>query len=119
MPRFSANVGFLWADLPFLERLAAAARTGFEAVEYMFPYPYEPSDLAGALTRLGLRQDLFNLPAGDFEAGERGVAVDPGRRVEFRAGVETALRYADALRCRKVNCLVGNRLDGLPHEDQY
>ncbi|SRR5712691_1075427 len=119
MPRFSANLVFLWSELPFRERFAAAASAGFEAVEYMFPYPYEPADLAVELSRTGLRQDLFNLPAGDFDAGDRGIAVDPGRRAEFDAGVEAALRYADALGCRKANCLVGTRLPGLAFEDQY
>src|SRR5712692_9469818 len=107
MPRFSANLVLLWSELPLRERFAAAASAGFEAVEYMFPYPHEAADLAAELSRTGLRQDLFNLPAGDFEAGERGIAVDPGRRTEFRAGVDAAMGYADALGCRKVNCLVG------------
>jgi hydroxypyruvate isomerase len=119
VPRFSANLEFLWSDLPFLERFAAAARAGFDAVEYMFPYAFEPARLSGLLQESGVRQDLFNLPAGDFDAGERGVAVDPTRREEFRAGVEQALRYADVLECRKLNCLAGLRVPGVPWDEQF
>jgi hydroxypyruvate isomerase len=118
VPRFSANLEFLWRDLPFLERFAAAARAGFDAVEYMFPYAFEPAPLSGLLQESGVRQDLFNLPAGDFDAGERGVAVDPTRRDEFRAGVEQALRYADMLDCRKLNCLAGVRVPNVRWDDQ-
>jgi hydroxypyruvate isomerase len=116
--RFSANLVFLWNELPFLERFDAAAGAGFDAVEYMFPYALDPEDLRRRLRANGLRQDLFNLPAGDFEAGERGLANDPSRREEFREGLERALGYADALDCRKVNCLVGLELPSVPWEDQ-
>jgi hydroxypyruvate isomerase len=119
VPRFSANLGFLWSDLPFPERFGAAARAGFDAVEYMFPYASEPEDLSGRLKESSLRQDLFNLPAGDFDAGERGIAVDPARQDEFRAGVEQALRYADVLECRKLNCLAGLRVPGVPWDEQF
>jgi hydroxypyruvate isomerase len=119
VPRFSANLGLLWSELPLPERFGAAARAGFDAVEYMFPYDFDPEDLSGRLQESGVRQDLFNLPAGDFDAGERGVAVDPGRRDEFRAGVEQALRYADVLECRKLNCLAGLRVPGVPWDDQF
>jgi hydroxypyruvate isomerase len=118
VPRFSANLVFLWNELPFLERFDAAAAAGFDAVEYMFPYEHDPDDLQRRLRANGLRQDLFNLPAGDFEAGERGLANDPSRREEFRDGVERALRYADVLDCRKVNCLVGLELASVPWEGQ-
>jgi hydroxypyruvate isomerase len=119
VPRFSANLALLWPEIPFLERFAAAARAGFDAVEYLFPYEFEPHDLERRLREDGLRQDLFNLPAGDFEAGERGVANDPSRRQEFRDGVERALRYADALGCRKLNCLSGLELPTVPWDDQF
>lgn len=118
MPRFSANLGFLWSELSFPDRFAAAAAAGFDAVEYMFPYALDPDELAGQLRRHGLRQDLFNLPAGDFDAGERGIANDPSRRGEFAEGVERALRYAEALDCRKLNCLVGVRLPAVPWQEQ-
>jgi hydroxypyruvate isomerase len=118
VPRFSANLGFLWPELPFLERFAAAAAAGFDAVEYLFPYAFEPAELGRRLRDHGLAQDLFNLPAGDFDAGERGVATDPSRREEFREGVEAAVRYADALGCRKINCLVGLRPPRVSSQDQ-
>ncbi|MBI3648860.1 MAG: 2-hydroxy-3-oxopropionate reductase [Actinobacteria bacterium] len=114
----SANLVFQFADSPFEERFDRARAAGFDAVEYMFPYDYPATDLRAALDRNSLRQDLFNLPAGDFAAGERGVAVDPSRREEFRAGVEAAIGYAEALGCRKVNCLVGKRLPDIAWEDQ-
>lgn len=82
MPRFAANLSFLWTDLPFLARFDAAARAGFGAVEYMFPYAEDIGAIAGELRRLKLRQVLFNLPAGDWAAGERGLAVDPRRRAQ-------------------------------------
>jgi hydroxypyruvate isomerase len=119
VPRFSANLSFLWNDVPFVERFDAAARAGFEAVEYMFPYAFEPEDLSARLRESSVRQDLFNLPAGDFDAGERGLAVDPMRRDEFRTGVDQALRYADMLECRKLNCLAGLRIPGVPWDDQF
>jgi hydroxypyruvate isomerase len=119
MPRFSANLSFLWNDIPFAERFGAAARAGFASVEYMFPYALEPEDLSARLRESSVRQDLFNLPAGDFDAGERGVAVDPDRRDEFRTGVERALRYADMLECRKLNCLAGVRVLDVSWDDQF
>jgi hydroxypyruvate isomerase len=84
-----------------------------------FPYDYEPQVLSDVLGRHGLRLDLFNLPAGDFAAGERGLAVDPSRCAEFQAGVEMALGYAAALGTRKVNCLVGNLDPSVSRDDQY
>jgi hydroxypyruvate isomerase len=119
VPRFSANLVFLWNELPFLERFEAAAAAGFDAVEYLFPYEHEPDELQRRLRANGLQQDLFNLPAGDFDAGERGLANDPSRRQEFRDGVERALRYADALDCRKLNCLAGVELASVPWEGQF
>lgn len=119
MPRFSANLSLLWPELPFLDRFEAAARAGFDAVEYMFPYAFEPAELAQRLRDHGLKQDLFNLPAGDFDAGERGLANDPARRAEFRDGVEAAVRYADALGCRKINCLVGLGVSSTSTHEQF
>lgn len=118
MPRLSANLSFLFDEVPFLGRFERAARAGFDAVEYMFPYPYPADELARLLAQHGLAQDLFNLPAGDFDAGERGIAVDPTRRDEFRDGVERALGYADRLGCRKLNCLIGRRLDAVDPQAQ-
>jgi hydroxypyruvate isomerase len=97
MPSFSANLGFLFTELPFLDRFGAAARAGFKGVEYASPYVHGARDIARRLADLGLTQALFNLPAGDWEAGERGIAILPGREAEFRDGVLRALDYAEEL----------------------
>lgn len=107
MPRFCANLTMLFTELDFLDRFAAAAESGFTAVEYLFPYPYPKEELAGRLQRHGLTQVLHNLPAGDWAAGERGIACRPERIEEFEAGVEEAIAYAAALGCGQVNCLAG------------
>lgn len=107
MPRFSANLSMLFPEVPFLDRFAAAKNAGFEGVEYMFPYAYPKRDLADRLKALGLQQILFNLPAGDWDKGERGIACHPARVGEFRTGVGEAIEYAKALGCPQVNCLVG------------
>ncbi len=107
MPKFSANLGFLFAELPFLDRFAAAARAGFKGVEYASPYEHAASDIARRLADHGLTQALFNLPAGDREAGESGIAVLAGREAEFRDGVSRALDYAGELGCARLNCLAG------------
>ncbi len=107
MPRFSANRSFLFTDLPFLDRFAAAARAGFAGVEYASPYEHDAKDIARRLEDHGLIQALFNLPAGDWAAGERGIAILPGRVREFRDGVARALDYANALGCERLNCLAG------------
>ena len=107
MPRFAANLSMLFAELPFMERFAAARAAGFEAVECQFPYAHGIDELAQALHANGLRQVLLNLPAGNWEAGERGIACHPQRVAEFREGVEQAMLYATALACPQVNCLAG------------
>lgn len=107
MPRFAANLSMLFTEYPFLERFDRAAAAGFEAVEFLFPYSEDVPAIAAALKRNGLEQVLFNLPAGDWAAGERGIANDPARTEEFRQGVARALEIAAALDCRRLNCLVG------------
>jgi hydroxypyruvate isomerase len=107
MPRFAANLTMLFNELPFLERFKAAADAGFKGVEYLFPYPFAKEELAAQLEQHGLTQVLHNLPAGNWEKGERGIACHPDRVEEFRQGVDRAIEYATALRCRTVNCLVG------------
>ena len=97
MPQFAANLTLLYNELPFLARFQAAAEDGFTAVEYLFPYAFSTQALQQALQKNGLQQVLFNAPAGDWEAGERGLACLPGRETEFRAGFELALDYAQAL----------------------
>jgi hydroxypyruvate isomerase len=101
MPKFAASLGFLFADLPFLDRFAAA-RAGFAGVEYASPYAHDAKDMAGRLADHGLAQALFNLPAGDWAAGERGITILPGREGKFRDGVARALDYADVLGCERL-----------------
>ncbi len=107
MPRFAANLTMLFTEMPPLQRFAAAAAAGFEAVEFLFPYEFEVSRIADALSAHRLQLVLHNLPAGDWAAGERGIACHPSRVGEFRAGVARAIEYATALRCPRVNCLAG------------
>jgi hydroxypyruvate isomerase len=113
MPRYDANLSFLFQELPFYDRLDAAAANGFAGVEYMSPYDYEVGEILGRLRANDLTQVLFNLPAGDFAKGERGFASDPARIAEFRSGVEAAVTIARELGCRRVNCLVGLAIPGL------
>jgi hydroxypyruvate isomerase len=107
MPRFAANLTMLFGELPFLERFAAARAAGFSGVEYLFPYDFEKAALREQLQQHGLTQVLHNLPAGNWGAGERGIAIFPDRVDEFRDGVMRAIDYATALDCHQVNCLVG------------
>jgi hydroxypyruvate isomerase len=107
MPRFAANLSFLFTDVQFLDRFKAARNAGFDAVEFMFPYPYEKQQLAEVLKANNLELVLHNLPAGNWEAGERGIACHPNRRKDFEEGVQRAVEYARALGCRKINCLAG------------
>jgi hydroxypyruvate isomerase len=107
MPRFAANLTMLFAEMPFLDRFAAAKAAGFAGVEYLFPYDHDKADLREQLDEHGLIQVLHNLPAGNWAAGERGIAILPDRVDEFRDGVGRAISYAKALDCRQLNCLVG------------
>ena len=94
MPQFAANLSMLYAELDFLDRFEAAAKDGFKAVEYLFPYAYDSAELAARLKANGLQQVLFNAPPGDWEHGERGTACLPGREQDFQAGITRALAYA-------------------------
>jgi hydroxypyruvate isomerase len=120
MPRFAANLSLLYTELPFLDRFAAAAADGFEAVEYLFPYEHAPSELAARLAASGLTQVLFNAPPGDWTGGERGLACLPGCEAAFAAGIAQALTYAAALGCSRVHVMAGRvpgHLDhGLAHQ---
>jgi hydroxypyruvate isomerase len=107
MPKLAANLTMLWNERDFLDRFAAAAKAGFSAVEYLFPYAYQKQTLVDRLGENQLVQVLHNLPAGDWAKGERGIAVLPERRGEFRDGVGLAIEYAQALGCTQLNCLVG------------
>ncbi|UZE20118.1 hydroxypyruvate isomerase family protein [Pseudomonas sp. B21-054] len=107
MPRFAANLSMLYPQHSFLERFAAAAADGFDAVEYLFPYEYSPQVLKQRLEDNGLVQALFNAPPGDWAAGERGIATLPGRQSEFREGVDRALDYAAVLGNSKIHVMAG------------
>lgn len=107
MPRFAANLSMLFTDRPFLDRFEAAARAGFEAVEILFPYAFGAQEIRSRLDANGLKLVLFNLPPGDTQRGERGLACLPGREEEFRRSVGQALAYADALGCPQMHCMAG------------
>ncbi len=107
MPKFAANVSMLFAELPFLERFAAAKAAGFAAVEFQAPYEFAAADIAARVKRAGLSVVLFNAPMGDAKAGERGLAAQPGREADFAASIERALTYAGALGCTQIHVLAG------------
>jgi len=109
----------LFTEAPFLDRFALARKSGFRFVEYLFPYPYKVDELKEQLKLHGLTQVMFNLPSGDWAAGERGIAGLPGRSEEFRAGVKRALEYATALGVTRLNCLAGKRLPQFAEENQW
>lgn len=110
--RLAANLSFLFADAPFMARFAHAATAGFRAVEFLFPYQHDPRELRAALDGNGLRQALFNLPPGDWDRGERGLAALPGREAEFHDSVAEAIGYATALGNRLIHCMAGVMPDG-------
>jgi hydroxypyruvate isomerase len=107
MPHFAANLTMLFTEVPFLDRFERAARAGFDAVEFLFPYPFAASDIKARLQANQLKLVLHNLPAGDWDAGERGIACLPDRVDEFRSGVSRAIEYASALGVGQLNCLAG------------
>jgi len=107
MPRFAANLSMMYQEHAFLDRFEAAARDGFKAVEFLFPYDFPASEIRTRLKQHGLQQILFNAPAGDFMAGERGIAALPGREAEFRRSLETALAYADVLGNKHLHVMAG------------
>ena len=107
MPKFAANLMMLFNEVPFLDRFERAAKAGFDAVEFLFPYAYKADEIKSRLEANGLRLVLHNLPAGDWDAGERGIGCLPDRVDEFRAGVAKAIDYAGALGVKQVNCLAG------------
>jgi hydroxypyruvate isomerase len=107
MPRLAANLTMLFGEVDFLDRFEAAARAGFRGVEFLFPYAHEAQALKQRLRDHGLVQVLHNLPAGNWAGGERGIACLPDRVDEFKAGIDQAIEYAQALGCDQVNCLAG------------
>ncbi len=107
MPRFCANLTMMFNEVPFLDRFEAAAKAGFKAVEFLFPYDFPAADIRARLDANGLEPALFNMPPGNWAAGERGTAALPGRQEEFRAGVEKAIEYATTLGVKKLHCMAG------------
>lgn len=112
MPKFAANLTMLFTERPFLDRFEAAAKAGFKAVEFLFPYGHEAEQIRARAITAGVEIVLHNLPAGDWDAGERGIACLPERVAEFRDGVARAIDYAKALGVSQVNCLAGKAPDG-------
>ena len=119
MPKFSINLSMLFQEVPFLERFSAAAKAGAKAVEFMFPYEYPAEQLRDILDQHSLKLVLFNLPAGNWAAGDRGIAIDPKRQEEFREGVAKAAMYAQVLGVEQINCLVGKKILDVPGAFQY
>lgn len=111
MVRLAANISLLFTEVPFPERFDAAAGAGFAAVECQFPYRWPADELARALGRSGLQCVLVNAPPGDFDLGDRGLAAVAGREDEFRASIEQARRYAEALACPRVHVMAGLAAD--------
>jgi hydroxypyruvate isomerase len=107
VPRFAANLSMLWTELPFLDRFAAASKAGFKAVEFLFPYDHPAEEVARRLKDHHLELVLHNLPAGDWAAGERGMACIPGREDEFRASVAKAASYAPVIGVKRWHCMAG------------
>ena len=107
MPKLCANLSLLYTELDFMDRFAAASKSGFKGVEYLFPYAYPKAQLVDALARNKLVQVLHNMPPGDWAKGDRGIACQPDRVGEFQDGVGKAIAYATALGCKQVNCLAG------------
>jgi hydroxypyruvate isomerase len=116
MPKFSANLSFLFKELDFLSRFAAASEAGFSAVEFMSPYEFDAKTLRARLEETGLVLILHNVPSGNWEAGDRGIACHPDRVEEFRKGVERAIEYAQILKVPNINCLAGIKPNNVSSE---
>ncbi len=113
MPKFAANLHYLFSEVPFLDRFEAAASAGFKAVEFQIPYDFPPDELATRLRETGLQMVLLDTPPGDWDGGERGLAVVPGREADFRHGVAAAIDYARALDCALIHVVAGCVPDGV------
>ena len=114
MPRFAATLSMLFTEVPLLDRFERAARAGFSSVELQFPYEAPAAAIRDQLVAHRLQMVLHNLPAGDWAAGDRGIACDPARVAEFRAGVDRAIAYATTLGVPQLNCLAGKAPAGVP-----
>ena len=117
MVKLAANLSMMFNEYDFLDRFEAARRTGFKGVEYLFPYDYEQDQLVNLLAENDLSQVLHNLPAGDWDSGDRGIACDPARVGEFQDSVGVTVEYATALHCPQVNCLAGVKPDNVSVEN--
>ena len=113
MPKFAANLSMMFTEAGFLDRFALAARAGFEGVEFLFPYEHPARDIKARLDEHRLAMVLFNMPPGDWAAGERGLACLPDRTAEFRDGVARALDYARALGVKQLHCMAGKAPAGV------
>jgi hydroxypyruvate isomerase len=119
MPKFAANLIMLFTEVPFLDRFALARKAGFDFVEYLFPYAFSAENIQAQLAAHGLTQVLFNLPSGDWAAGDRGIGAASGREAEFRAGVAKAIEYVGVLGVPRLNCLAGKRVPGRSDEEHW
>jgi len=119
MPRFAANLSWLYTEHPFLDRFAAAASDGFDGIECLFPYDHPAHELRARLDAHGLCWVLFNAPPGDWAAGERGIAALPGREAEFRRSIEQALQTAHTLGCTRLHVMAGLAQPAVPAEQQW
>ena len=117
MPKFAANLSMMFQEIGFLDRFEAAAQAGFRGVEFLFPYDFPAADIAERLKRHNLTQALFNLPPGNWAAGERGIATLPGREAEFRDGVGRAIEYARATQCKTLHAMAGLWPEGRPKQE--
>jgi len=112
MVRFAANLSMMFCEVDFLDRFEAAARAGFKGVEFRFPYDFSADEISMRLEANGLKQVLFNTPAGNWDAGERGTACNPSRIDEFREGIALAIDYAKVLECGQLHCMAGLTPEG-------
>jgi hydroxypyruvate isomerase len=116
MPKFNANLSMMFNEVEFLDRFAAAAKAGFKGVEFLFPYAYDKNQLAELTQRNKLEAVLFNMPPGDWNAGDRGMACDPARAGEFQDNVGKAIEYARVLGCKQIHCMAGLKPRGVNEE---
>jgi hydroxypyruvate isomerase len=119
MPNFAANLSMLFTEVPFMQRFALARAAGFKAVEFLFPYEFNSTELQVQLEDNGLNQVLFNMPAGNWATGERGIAANPDRIGDFKAGVAKAIEYAEVLGVSQLNCLAGKRVPHYSDKEQW
>ena len=113
MPRFAANLSMLFTEVPFLDRFERAARAGFREVEFLFPYAHSISELKAVLAANDLKVVLHNMPAGNWDAGDRGMACNPARVAEFRDGVALGIEYASGLGSPNLHCMAGKAPPGV------